>query len=121
VAHGDPTYMRVDIDKLLNGDKISTLDEREFKVYMTLWALAVKHRSEVLSDKVSVPEYVKNAAKLGSRRGKVSVSKVLEALHSYGLIELLPSGRINVIGVKEVHAKLQWDKSPKNGPIDIPI
>lgn len=121
MAHGDPTYMRVDIDKLLNGDKISTLDEYQFKVYMTLWALAVKHRTEVLPVKVSVPEYVKNAAKVRARKGKRSVDKVLGELQEEGLIEILPSGRINVIGVKEVHAKLQWDKSPKSEPIDIPI
>jgi hypothetical protein len=120
---------------LLNGGKVSTLNPLQFKVYITLWALAVKHRSYVLSRAVSNPEYIIASAKLShrprhfgaisepSRRhfGAKSATRLLKELHDMGLIEILPSGRINVIGVKEVHPKLLWDRCPENVPITDPL
>jgi hypothetical protein len=109
--------MRVDIDKILNGEKISTLPPDHFKVYMVLWALAVKHQTYVLSVEVSRPEYVGGRSNLGQRRGRRSVKGIVDDLAEIGLIEILPSGRINVIGVKEVHGRLGWHKCPENLPL----
>jgi len=121
VARNDPIFCRLDIDVILNGGKVSLLDDRQFRVYVTLWALAVKHRSEVLSVGVSTPEYVQGSGKIRSRKGMRKVSVVIRELHDMGLIEILPSTRINVIGVKEVHSKLLWDKSPSENDMYIPI
>jgi hypothetical protein len=121
MAHGDPVFCRLDIDKILTGEKISTLDERQFKVYVTLWALAVKHRTYVLSRATSTPEYIQGSAKLRARKGMRSTKVILQELAEIGLIEIMPSGRINVIGVKEVHPKLLWDRCPENVPITDPI
>ena len=127
MARGDPVFMRVDIDKVLNGEKVSTLPPVHFKVYMVLWALAVKGSSYVLTQAISRPQYILDCAHLGgvsvsSRRrfGCKSVLKVLNELHELALIELLPSGRINVIGVKDVHKRLKWEKAPENLPVSIP-
>lgn len=121
MARGDPVFMRVDIDKILMGEKISLLPGDHFKVYMVLWALAVKSRSYVLSRLISHPRNVQETAKIGQRKGRKSIQSILQDLSKLGLIELLPSGRINVIGVKEVHPKLHWDKCPENVPITDPI
>jgi hypothetical protein len=121
VARGDPVFMRVDIDKILTGEKISPLPGDDFKVYMVLWGLAVKCHTYVLSRAMSDPRYVEGTAKIGPRKGRRSMRTILQGLSEIGLIEILPSGRIRVIGVKEVHPKLLWDKCPENVPISDPI
>lgn len=128
MARGDPVFCRLDIDKILNGEKISPLPGNHFKVYIVLWALAVKCHSYVLELAISQPQYILDSAHLGanseqSRRklGAKSATRILRDLHNLGLIEILPSSRIRVIGVKEVHSRLLWDKCPENIPIEVPI
>jgi hypothetical protein len=119
VARGDPTYLRLDIDKVLNGERINTLSGDRFKVYIILRALCLKYRSDVLPVQMSIPKSVEGKANLGQRRGKESIERILKALaeEPYNLIAICPhNGRIKVFELIEVNKALHWDRANGNCP-----
>jgi len=113
--------MRIDLDKLFLGEKIRSLTDREFRVYFYLWGLAVMDRTDVLSLARSQYRSLQGLCAISARSGVEGMGKVLEVLQSKSLIEILPSGRIKVNKVKEVHVKLHWDKCPDNVDYKDPI
>ena len=108
----DGQFAMLEVGFILNDPRCLSMTGSEFRVYVTLWCLAVKERRELLQSYYNdtqkiLQSYCKHTQKL---------PKTLENLHKRHLIELLPTGEIRVCGVRDKHLNLKW----KDGGLDEP-
>ena len=120
MARGDPTFIRLDIDKLFHGEKVSSIDDHSFRAYILLMGLSVKYRTDVLPPTARRRLEGLLASSSPTSGVRPSAASRCTKLAASGLIEILPDGSIRLIHVKEMHKKLLWDKCPQNFPISAP-
>jgi len=110
-------FAMLDIDFIL-GDPRLNIPDSAFRLYITLWLLAVRERSEVLPGYYYPPS---KRSKIGfsvtslAHQARVdfrSVPSGINKLSEAGLIDVKATGEITVCGVKEKHPNLKWKDSP---------
>ncbi len=115
-------FALLDVDFILADPRLDIPDSA-FRLYITLWVLAVKERS------VTLPKYYYPS----SRRSKTGIStaplarlaridhrSVVSAankLSDMGLIEISETGEITVCGAREKHPNLKWKDEAKQGSL----
>lgn len=109
MARGDTEYCRVELDFLLDNPEWLTLAPSHAKIYLWLWARAVKDRVETLEKRWST----KAVAKLSHSRHR-DVTELIRVGTEMGWLKVEDDGRITVCGVMSKHAKLRGWRD-KNG------
>jgi len=109
VARGDPTFAKIDVDIFPNGDRFSSLPANVAFLYLSLWCLAVKMRTDVLSPFISRSVWIAN----WTHKDRVSVSRWLAILEEKKLIIRNTDGSLTIDKVRACHKKLKWDKRPQ--------
>jgi hypothetical protein len=110
----DGNYAVFEVGFVLGDSRLDFVTDAGWRLYSTLWCLAVKERRETL------PRYhypVSAKTKSGyrcthlARRSRMDGRKIPAAIHNLVanlLIKLHPDGRITVKGVRDKHPNLKW-------------
>lgn len=106
---GDPTFAKIDVDIFPNGDRFSTLPANAAFLYLALWCMAVKFRSDVIPCSLSTCKWIAN----WTHKDRVSVSRWLAILEGKNLIIRNADGSLIIDKVRACHKKLKWDKRPQ--------
>jgi len=106
----DGAFAMLDINFVIDDPRLDGLSAAARWVYITLWCLAVRERSEVLT----YYKFVSSLARLSRVRPSTTV-KSLIALEQNCLISRDAEGIITVIGVKDKHKNLTWKECGING------
>lgn len=104
MARGDPIYARVDIS-LLFDPRIRRLTAAQKWFYQVCYLTSVEARSEQLPPAYDL-DALQDRAGIDARTGKNALQKCCEV----GLLELDEHGLIRVMGVRENHARLEWNE-----------
>jgi len=100
VARQDAIFARVNVD-ILNDVRMRAMDSDARWFYMTCYLLAVKHKTEVLSEYHDVVA-LSDLAQLSPGKGVEALAKCVNK----GLLVELDNGKIVVKGVQEWHQRL---------------
>ena len=109
MARGDPTYFQVDIDIFPNGERFSALSASEAFMYIAVWGLAVKCRSDTIPKDISTDKWMAEWA----HKCPKSVHRWMDKLSQVCLVTRNSDGTLTVHNVKSRHKKLRWDKCPQ--------
>lgn len=121
----DGDHAVFEVGFVLSDPRLDHISDSAWRLYSTLWCIAVKERREIL------PSYyypLSSKSKSGfsgvslARHAHVDHRSIASAIHKLVqicLIELYDDGRIRVCGVKAKHPNLKWKDSRKSG--DLPL
>ena len=112
MARGDPVYAKIDVEIFPTGSAFNELKPAARFLYLSLWALAVKERTDILPENISTDNWLSHWAHICPK----NVSRWTKNIAKSGLIEILPNGRLFIKGVRDCHGRLAWDKCPVRGP-----
>ncbi len=106
----DGLFAQFETNFMLTDSRLDGMSDGAFRVYMTLWALAVHKRRETLW-------FAKGASSIAHacRKDARSIPAALASLQQLCLIEIIDEKTIKVCGVKNKHPRLRWkDDDLKN-------
>ena len=107
----DGQYVMIDMP-FLRGDEYRVVDfsNIELLAYLRLWGRAVEYRRTILPPKFNAENPGVISSLIGVHRQVVE--KTLRKCRENELIEVLPDGRLRIVGVEVVHANLPFKDVP---------
>ena len=105
----DGSFAMLDINFILDDPRLDSLTAADRWVYLTLWCIAVRERSEVLPTRYRLAS-VARLARVQPSTAKRALKKIMQNC----LIEIDSENTITVLGVRGKHKNLKWKDDPIN-------
>jgi hypothetical protein len=109
MARGDPVFAKIDVDIFPNGERFSTLPAAVSFMYIAVWSLAVKMRTDTLPSDISTDKWLAE----WTHKCPKSVHRWMTQLETKCLVHRNSDGSLSIDKVRSCHRRLKWDKRPE--------